>query len=171
MLFLFFGILVISLFCFPQSNVFFLLFLMIESKCEHFSRLLSLTLACLACVLSHFSRVLTLSPQMQSSRLLCPWGSPGKNTGVDCHTLLQGIFPTQGSNGISCVSCIGRQVLYHWSHLGSPLLVFIHCYFAVVLTTVSVRLKCIYSDVTSNLCTSSMFLLVFLNHFICLLCH
>ena len=31
-------------------------------------------------------------------RLLCPWDSPGKNTGVGCHSLLQGIFPTQGSN-------------------------------------------------------------------------
>ncbi|CAN0343983.1 unnamed protein product [Rangifer tarandus platyrhynchus] len=27
-----------------------------------------------------------------------PWGSPGKNTGVGCHALLQGIFPTQGTN-------------------------------------------------------------------------
>ena len=33
-----------------------------------------------------------------ASRLLCPWDSPGKNTGVGCHFLLQGIFPTQGSN-------------------------------------------------------------------------
>ena len=32
------------------------------------------------------------------ARLLCPWDSPGKNTGVGCHFLLQGIFPTQGSN-------------------------------------------------------------------------
>ena len=31
-------------------------------------------------------------------RLLCPWDSPGKNTGVGYHALLQGIFPTQGSN-------------------------------------------------------------------------
>ena len=31
------------------------------------------------------------------ARLLCPWGSPGKNTGVVSHFLLQGIFPTQGS--------------------------------------------------------------------------
>ena len=30
--------------------------------------------------------------------LLCPWDSLGKNTGVRCHFLLQGIFPTQGSN-------------------------------------------------------------------------
>ena len=32
------------------------------------------------------------------TRLLCPWDSPGKNTGVGCHFLLQGIFLTQGSN-------------------------------------------------------------------------
>ena len=29
---------------------------------------------------------------------LCPWNSPGKNTGVGCHFLLQGIFLSQGSN-------------------------------------------------------------------------
>ena len=39
--------------------------------------------------------------------------SPGKNIGVGCHTLLQGIFPTQVSNTDSYVSCIGRQGLYH----------------------------------------------------------
>ena len=32
------------------------------------------------------------------ARLLCPWNSPGKNTGVGCHVLLQGILLTQGSN-------------------------------------------------------------------------
>jgi len=31
-------------------------------------------------------------------RLLCPWESPGKNTRVGCHALLQGILPTQGLN-------------------------------------------------------------------------
>ena len=35
------------------------------------------------------------------TRLLCPWDSPGKNTGVGCYVLLQGIFPTQGSNSAS----------------------------------------------------------------------
>ena len=35
---------------------------------------------------------------LQPTRLLYPWDSPGKNTGVGCHFLLQGIFPTQGSN-------------------------------------------------------------------------
>ena len=32
------------------------------------------------------------------ARLLCPWDSPGENTGVGLHALLQGIFPTQGLN-------------------------------------------------------------------------
>ena len=35
---------------------------------------------------------------LQPYRLLSSWDSPGKNTGVDSHALLQGIFPTQGSN-------------------------------------------------------------------------
>ena len=35
---------------------------------------------------------------LQPTRLLCPWDSPGKNAGMGCHFLLQGIFPTQGSN-------------------------------------------------------------------------
>ena len=35
-----------------------------------------------------------------------PWDSPGKKTGVGCHALLQGTFPTQGLNHVYCVSCI-----------------------------------------------------------------
>ena len=52
--------------------------------------------------------------------------SPGKNTGVRCHALLQGIFPTQGSN--PCLLC-----LLHWqaasllSHQGSPIFVIYMC--------------------------------------------
>ena len=45
-------------------------------------------------------------------------GSPGKNTGVCCHALLQGIFPTEGSNpGLPHY----RRVLYQLSHKGSCL--------------------------------------------------
>ena len=50
-------------------------------------------------------------------RLLCPWDSPGKSTGVECHFLLQGIFPTQGLNP-GLPHC--RQTLYRLSHQGSP---------------------------------------------------
>ena len=47
----------------------------------------------------------------------CLWDFPGKNTGVGCHALLQGIFPTQGSNpGLQHCG----QTLYHLSHQGSP---------------------------------------------------
>ena len=43
--------------------------------------------------------VMSLWPHgLQPARLLCPWDFPGKNTGVGCHFLLQGIFLTQGSN-------------------------------------------------------------------------
>ena len=38
-----------------------------------------------------------LMDSMQPARLLCPWNSPGKNTRVGGHFLLQGIFLTQGS--------------------------------------------------------------------------
>ena len=53
----------------------------------------------------------------QPTRLLCPWDSPGKNTGMGCYALLQGIFPTQGSNP-GLWHC--RQILYCLSHQGSP---------------------------------------------------
>ena len=36
--------------------------------------------------------------ELQPTRLLYPWNFPGKNPGVGCHFLLQGIFPTQGPN-------------------------------------------------------------------------
>ena len=52
-----------------------------------------------ACMLSYFYRVwLCATLWLQPARLLCIWDSPGKNTGVGCHALLQGIFPTQESN-------------------------------------------------------------------------
>ena len=56
-------------------------------------------------------------PRLQPARLLCPWDFSGKNTGVGCYFLLQGIFLTQGLN----------PCLLHWqeaflplSHQGSP---------------------------------------------------
>ena len=49
-------------------------------------------------------------------RVPCPWDSPGKNTGVGSHSLLQGIFLTQGSNP-GLLHC--RQTLYRLSHQGS----------------------------------------------------
>ena len=52
--------------------------------------------------------------------------SPGKNTGVGCHALLQGIFPTQGSNP-GLPNC--RRILYCLSHQGSPKLLTVCPYY------------------------------------------
>ena len=51
------------------------------------------------------------------ARLLCPRDSLGKSTGVGSDSLLQGIFPTPGSNS-GLLYC--RQNLYHLSEWGSP---------------------------------------------------
>ena len=71
----------------------------------------------------HVCSVVSNSLQLHGewpARLLCPWDSPDKNTGVGCHFLLQGIFLTQGSN-----LCLLH--LLHWQgdslplhHMGSP---------------------------------------------------
>ena len=59
---------------------------------------------CHACMLSCFSHVLlfatlcTRARQAPLSMGFCPWDSPGKDTGVGCDALLQGIFLTQGLN-------------------------------------------------------------------------
>ena len=60
---------------------------------------------------------LTLRPHgLQPTRLLRPWDSPGKNTGVGCHFLLQGIFLTQRSN-LGLLRCL--KLLNPVSHQGS----------------------------------------------------
>ena len=41
---------------------------------------------------------------LEPARLVCTWDFSGKNTGVGCHFLLQGIFQTQGLNSGSPVS-------------------------------------------------------------------
>ena len=57
-------------------------------------------------------------PWTVAYRLLHPWDFPGKSTGVDCHFLLQGIFPTQGLNP-TLPHC--RQILYCLRHQGSQI--------------------------------------------------
>ena len=62
------------------------------------------------CALSRARRFVT--PWTAPARLLCPWGSPGKNTGVGCHLLLQGLF--LGSN-------LRLLCLLHWQADPLPL--------------------------------------------------
>ena len=80
---------------------------------------------------------------LQPTRLLRPWDFPGKSTGVECHRLLQdcslpdsfihgidqarilewiAIPFSRGSSwprGWTCVSCVGRQIVYHWATWGA----------------------------------------------------
>ena len=84
---------------------------------------------------------LTLSDSMdlQPSRLLCPWNSPGKDTGVSSHSLLQKILLSQGLNP-GLPHC--RQVLYHLSHQG----IHINIYIYVYTQTHSASLCCILDN-------------------------
>ena len=56
-------------------------------------------------------------PWTVTTRLLCPWDSPGKNTGVGCHFFLQGIFPTLELNP-GLLRC--RQMIYQLSYEVTP---------------------------------------------------
>jgi len=61
----------------------------------------------------------TLWPHgLQLARILCQWDFPGRNIGVGCHVLLQGVLLTQGSTQ---VSCIGRRDIYCWATWEVPL--------------------------------------------------
>ena len=58
--------------------------------CMSYIYILELAYQCLLLLLSHFSRVrLCATPEMAAHQVCRPWDSPGKNTGVGCHFLLQ----------------------------------------------------------------------------------
>ena len=76
------------------------------------------------CVLSHSYVSDSLQPYgLWPARLFCPWDSLGKNTGVDCHLFLQGIFPTQGSDTSPALQADSLLL----SHLGSPIVCEAQC--------------------------------------------
>ena len=78
--------------------------------------------------------------ELYPARLLCPWDSPEKDTGVGCHALLQGIFSTQGLNPRLLCLRHCRQIFYPLNHLGSP-----H-----VIMHLSKSIECIPSRVSPN---------------------
>ena len=57
-----------------------------------------------------------MSDSLKPHELYSPWNSPGQNTGVNSYSLLQAIFPTQGSNP-GLPHC--RQIFNQLSHEGS----------------------------------------------------
>ena len=71
--------------------------------------------SCCCCLVAKLYLTLLQSHRLQPARLLCPWDFPGKNIGVGCHFLFQGIFTTRGSSqprDQSRISCIDKWVLY-----------------------------------------------------------
>ena len=80
--------------------------------------------------------------------ILCPWNSPSKNTGVVCHSLLQGIFPIQQLNPGLLHS---RQILYcpsyqkhmssifHVDNTGKKKKVFLHFYHLYISSSKSTQ--------------------------------
>ena len=80
-----------------------------------------------------------LSDSMRPHGLCSPWNPSGQNTGVGSLFILQGIFPTQGSNpGI--LHC--RQPLHHLSQKGSPYMC--HMYIHIYTNYIIYWLYCLY---------------------------
>ena len=93
-------------------------------------------------------RCAVVSDSLRPHGLYSPWNSPGKNTAVGSHALLQGIFPTQGSD-LGLLHC--RRILYRPSHQGSPILVCV-CFCCVTQQTLD-------KHVYRNFLTQSNYLL------------
>ena len=77
------------------------------------------------CLLKSLGSCMTLCDPMDCSptRLLCPRDSPGKDNGMSCHALLQGIFPTRLNPNLLCLLHCRRY--FNWSsywHKVIPLL-------------------------------------------------
>ena len=73
-----------------------------------------------------------MSTSMRPHGLWSPWNSPGQNTGLGSLSLLQGIFPTQGSNA-GLLHC--RWILCQLSHKGSPLHSYLYKTCEIILHT------------------------------------
>ena len=84
---------------------------------------------------------------LQPTRLLCPWNFPGKNTGMGCHFLLQGIFPTHGLN-----LCLLHFL--HWQVKSLPLNSKLH-----------VTIYCDHPGILQNL-NKGLFLLLFFSRWV-----
>ena len=87
---------------------------------------------------------LMLCPWNVMTRFLCPWNSPGKNSGVGSHSLLQGIFPTQGSPTL--------QADYHLNHEGSTHIYVCVCMYVYTHTFVLVC-TCVYIHICTCMYT------------------
>ena len=111
--------------------------------------------SCAVCSITVVSRSLW-AQVLQPAKLLCLWDSPGKDTGVGCQALLQGIFPTEGLNpGFPHHS----QALHHQNHQGSqptqPTLEVSDFFIVGLLESGILVCQCLCRSFVSNLLYSS----------------
>ena len=101
------------------------------------------------CAQLQLCAILCNSMDCSPHQVLCPWDFPGKNTGADCHFLLQGIFAIQGLN----------PHLLHWqasslalSHLESLCVcIYIYIYVKPLLFSIFFHKSCLSeSEVVFN---------------------
>ena len=74
-----------------------------------------------------------MSKPCNSTRLLFPWDSLGKNTGVESFPPSRGTSSPKDPTQVSCISCIGRQVAYHSATWKAPCL----CGLSLLILTTS----------------------------------
>ena len=110
-LYVFFGKTFIQVFCLLFNWVVFLI--LSWMRCSYIFDINLLTVIALAGIFSMKAKVTQSCPTLWPHGLYGPWNSPGHNTGVDSLSLLQGIFPIQGSNP-GLPHC--RQILYQLSN-------------------------------------------------------
>ena len=69
------------------------------------------------CLISYYiyACMLSLSNSLWPARLLCPWNFPGKNTGMVAMPCSRGSSRPRDETRISCVSCSGKWILYHYA--------------------------------------------------------
>ena len=101
-----------------QMNLYFLFFFsQLESKKKHYwvkvvnIGLNKWILDC-CCLVAKLCLTLSQPYGLSSSRLLCPWNSPGKTTGVVAISFFR---RSSWLRDWTCVSCIGRWILHHWA--------------------------------------------------------
>ena len=78
---------------------------------------------------------------LQSIRFLCPWNSPGRNTGVSCHALQWGICPIPVSNPCLLWLLHCCWILYHWATEAQS-----NRYMHIILHFMGIKASCFLLD-------------------------
>ena len=96
---------------------------------------------------------------LQSTRVLCPWNFPDKNTGVGCHFLLQGISSTQGSDShlLHCKQILSHCAIWEaqgkWLHIKTKIIkfyfkIFVHYIYTIHQGCICIVILYIFNNIT-----------------------